>query len=42
MDEIFLVFPMIQMQWLKNGMSQYHYDVMSTERGGHMYWAGSN
>lgn len=39
MDKIFMVFPKIDMQWPKNGMMQYHYDVMATERGGHAYWA---
>jgi hypothetical protein len=39
MEELFLLFPKIQMQWPKNGMQQYHYDVMETERGGHAYWA---
>lgn len=39
MDKIFTVFPKIQMNWIKYGMQQYHYDVMETERGGHAYWA---
>jgi hypothetical protein len=39
MDDIFLVFPPFQLQWPKNGMNQYHYDVMATYRGGHAYWA---
>ena len=39
MKQLFLLFPKIQMQWPKNGMQQYHYDVMETERGGHAYWA---
>jgi hypothetical protein len=39
MEELFLLFPKIQLQWPKNGMQQYHYDVMETERGGHAYWA---
>ena len=39
MDRVFMVFPKIEMQWPKNGMAQYHYDVMATERGGHAYWA---
>lgn len=38
MPELFITFPMIQMQWPKNGMAQFHYDVMATERGGHTYW----
>jgi len=38
MDELFLTFPPIRMQWPKAGLYQYHYDVMSTERGGHTYW----
>lgn len=42
MDDIFLVFPPFQMQWPKNGMMQYHYDVMATEQGGHAYWATDN
>lgn len=39
LDDILLVFPPFQMQWPKNGMAQYHYDVMATEQGGHAYWA---
>lgn len=39
MEKIFVLFPQIQMQWPKNGMAQYHYDVMATARGGHAYWA---
>lgn len=39
MEELFLLFPPIQMQWPKAGLMQYHYDVMCTERGGHAYWA---
>lgn len=41
MPELFVVFPKIELNWIKYGMTSYHYDVMETSRGGRAYWANS-